>query len=175
MSVQTQSTEAQALGAPSTVEVNFNYRTARVMLLWAKCTAVRALMGAARRAVVPAVVRAVVRAVVQAAFWAAAACAACVMVPSARAASAEAGAPTLAQIRPIIEQRCIQCHAAHPTLVGSAAAGIRLDTPADISDNAAMIFQQTVVLQAMPLNNSTGMTRDERALLAQWFNAGARP
>lgn len=161
MSVQTQSTEAQALGAPSTVEVNFNYRTARVMLLWAKCTAVRALMGAARRAVV------------QAAFWAAAA--ACVMVPSARAASAEAGAPTLAQIRPIIEQRCIQCHAAHPTLVGSAAAGIRLDTPADISDNAAMIFQQTVVLQAMPLNNSTGMTRDERALLAQWFNAGARP
>ena len=171
MSVQTQSTEAQALGAPSTVEVNFNYRTARVMLLWAKCTAVRALMGAARRAVVPAVVRAVV----QAAFWAAAACAACVMVPSARAASAEAGAPTLAQIRPIIEQRCIQCHAAHPTLVGSAAAGIRLDTPADISDNAAMIFQQTVVLQAMPLNNSTGMTRDERALLAQWFNAGARP
>lgn len=168
MSVQTQSTEAQALRAPSAVEVKPNYRTARTMLLWPKCTAVRALMGAA--------VQAVTHEVVQTAFWvAAAACAACVMVPAARAASAEAGAPTLAQIRPIIEQRCIQCHAAHPTLMGSAAAGIRLDTPADISDNAAMIFQQTVVLQAMPLNNSTGMTRDERALLAQWFTAGARP
>ncbi|WP_158901963.1 hypothetical protein [Burkholderia sp. L27(2015)] len=168
MSVQTLSTGAQALRAPSAVEVNPNYRTARTMLLWAKCTAVRALMSAA--------VQALVHEVVQAAFWVtAAACVACVMVPAARAASAEADAPTLAQIRPIIEQRCIQCHAVHPTLVGSAAAGIRLDTPADISDNAAMIFQQTVVLQAMPLNNSTGMTLDERARLAQWFNAGARP
>jgi uncharacterized membrane protein len=168
MSVQTHSVEAQALGAPSKVEVNPDYRTARAMLLWAKCAAVRTLMCAA--------VRATVHATVRVAFCAAAvAGAACVAVPAARAAGAEERAPTLAQIRPIIEQRCIQCHAAHPTLVGSAAGGIRLDTPADISDNAAMIFQQTVVLQAMPLNNSTGMTPEERARLAQWFNAGARP
>jgi uncharacterized membrane protein len=164
MSVQTYSVEAQALRASSTVEVNPDYRTARAMLLWAKRTAVRALMCA------------VARAVARATIWAAAAAgAACVAVPAVRAAGADERAPTLAQIRPIIEQRCIQCHAVHPTLVGSAAAGIRLDTPADISDNAAMIFQQTVVLQAMPLNNSTGMTPEERARLAQWFNAGARP
>jgi uncharacterized membrane protein len=116
------------------------------MLLWAKCTAA-------------------VRA---------AAAVACVAMPAAHATGAEERALTLARIRPIIEQRCVQCHAAHPTLVGSAAAGIRLDTPEDISDNAAIIFQQTVVLQAMPLNNSTGMTLEERARLARWFNAGAR-
>jgi len=157
MSVQTHSVEVQALKAPSTVERQSNYRTACAMLLWAKCIAVRAV----RRAAVCAAAGAV--------------SAACVGVPAAHAAGADESAPTLAQILPIIEQRCIQCHAAHPTLVGSAAAGIRLDTPADISDNAAMIFQQTVVLQAMPLNNSTGMTVEERARLAQWFNAGARP
>jgi len=173
MSVRTHSLEAQALGALNTVEVSPDYRTARAMLLWEKCTVVRAWMCATVHATVGAAVHAAIWA---GAIWAGAvAGAACVAVPAARAAGAEERAPTLAQIRPIIEQRCIQCHAAHPTLVGSAAAGIRLDTPADISDNAAMIFQQTVVLQAMPLNNSTGMTPGERARLAQWFNAGAPP
>jgi uncharacterized membrane protein len=35
------------------------------------------------------------------------------------------------------------------------------------------VYQQTVVTRQMPLNNATGMTEAERALIAQWFRAGA--
>jgi len=31
-----------------------------------------------------------------------------------------------------------------------------------------------VVLKAMPLNNATQITDDERALIKRWFEAGAR-
>jgi uncharacterized membrane protein len=31
-----------------------------------------------------------------------------------------------------------------------------------------------VVSRLMPMNNSTGITEDERALIARWFLAGAK-
>jgi len=37
--------------------------------------------------------------------------------------------------------------------------------------HALAIHQQVVVLRAMPMNNSTGITTDERNLLARWFEA----
>ncbi|MEY2683431.1 MAG: hypothetical protein RJA09_575, partial [Pseudomonadota bacterium] len=33
--------------------------------------------------------------------------------------------------------------------------------------------QQVVVARTMPMNNATGITEAERALIAQWFKAGA--
>lgn len=85
-------------------------------------------------------------------------------------------APAVAQIRPVIEQRCVSCHAAQPTQPGFATApvGVMLDTPALLRQHAARVYQQTVQSRAMPLGNLTGMTEEERALIAQWFEAGAK-
>jgi uncharacterized membrane protein len=35
------------------------------------------------------------------------------------------------------------------------------------------MYQQAVVSKIMPMNNATGITDDERALIGRWFEAGA--
>ena len=86
-----------------------------------------------------------------------------------------AGAPAIkvADIAPIIQQRCASCHSAHPTMMGSAPAGVMLDTPDEISQNAQRVHQQAVTLKAMPLGNVTQMTDAERQKIAAWFDGGA--
>ena len=39
---------------------------------------------------------------------------------------------------------------------------------------AQSVNQQAVVARLMPMNNPTGMTEEERALLKVWFEAGAK-
>jgi uncharacterized membrane protein len=80
------------------------------------------------------------------------------------------------QVRAIIDQRCVSCHASHPTQPGfaTAPAGVVLDDPHAISQNAARIYQQAVQLKAMPLANLTNMTDAERAQVAAWYEAGAK-
>ncbi len=92
------------------------------------------------------------------------------VMPQAQAANAPV--VKLADIQPILQQRCAACHSAHPTLMGSAPAGVLFDTPQEISTNAQRLYQQAVVLKAMPLGNVTKMTPDEREKIAAWFNAG---
>jgi uncharacterized membrane protein len=82
--------------------------------------------------------------------------------------SAPASTPTLADIQPIVAQRCVMCHNAQ-----LASKNIRLDSPQAIQANAQLIYQQAVVLKAMPMNNATGITEAERATLGRWFKAGA--
>ncbi len=79
---------------------------------------------------------------------------------------------SLAEVQPILEQRCAVCHSAHPMLMPSAPAGVMFDTPEEITTNAPRILQQAVQLKAMPLNNVTGMTDAERTKLAQWIEGG---
>ena len=50
---------------------------------------------------------------------------------------------------------------------------VRLDDAAAVKLHAQGIYQQAVVAKTMPLNNATQMTDTERALLGQWFRAGA--
>ncbi|MGF1562698.1 MAG: urate hydroxylase PuuD [Geminicoccaceae bacterium] len=78
-------------------------------------------------------------------------------------------------IAPIVAEHCAVCHAEHPSYDGfaEAPAGILLDTPDAIIGAAPLIHEQAVVARAMPLGNTTGMTDDERALLAAWIAAGA--
>ena len=38
--------------------------------------------------------------------------------------------------------------------------------------HAQAVYQQAVVQKLMPLNNATGITDDERALIGRWFEAG---
>ena len=73
-----------------------------------------------------------------------------------------------AQLQPVIAQRCVMCH-------GDAlqSKGVRLDSADGLKQHAQMVYQQVVVMKAMPMNNATGLTEEERALFAQWFKAGA--
>nr|WP_275041322.1 urate hydroxylase PuuD [Massilia sp. 9096] len=89
--------------------------------------------------------------------------------------SAGASQVQFAQVQTIIQQRCVACHAAHPTQPGfaSAPAGVMLDDANGVKQNAARIYQQAVQLKAMPLANMTNMTDAERAQLGAWFQAGA--
>jgi len=99
--------------------------------------------------------------------------------PVAQAPAADANADTAArftQVQHIVDQRCVSCHAAKPTQPGfaTAPAGVMLESPELISQNAARIYQQTVQLKAMPLANLTNMTEAERAQVGAWFEAGAK-
>lgn len=93
------------------------------------------------------------------------------MAPAPVASSAEAKAapaPKFAEVQAIVTQRCVLCH--NPQL---ANKGVMLSTPDLIGSHAQQIYQQAVVLKAMPMNNATGITDAERAVLARWFEAGA--
>ncbi|GIZ53659.1 urate hydroxylase PuuD [Noviherbaspirillum aridicola] len=81
-----------------------------------------------------------------------------------------------ARLQQVIAQRCAVCHSDKPTQPGfaSAPAGVMLHTPELLRQHAQKVYQQTVQLKAMPIGNLTGMTDDERALVAQWFETGAK-
>ncbi len=71
----------------------------------------------------------------------------------------------------IISSRCSMCHAAEPVWQGLAIApkGVILETPHQIVRQAEAIRIQSVMTHAMPPNNITGMTPDERRTLAAWI------
>ena len=93
-------------------------------------------------------------------------------VPAANATSASTAETTgpvgYAQIQPVIAQRCYGCH-------GQAMQmkNVRLDSAALLAQHAPAVYQQAVVLRAMPMNNATQITEDERALIKRWFEGGA--
>jgi len=99
-----------------------------------------------------------------------------VVAPAAPAVDAQASAKEFAQVKTIIDQRCVACHAAQPKQPGfvAAPAGIMLENEAEIRQNAEKIYKQTVQLKAMPLANLTQMTDAERAQVAAWYEAGAK-
>ena len=73
-----------------------------------------------------------------------------------------------AAVQKVMEQRCILCHGAQVQM-----KNVRLDSPAALKLHAQAVYQQAVVTKVMPMNNSTGITDAERALLGEWFKAGA--
>ncbi len=90
------------------------------------------------------------------------------IMPPAQLAVAPAAPATFADVQAVIGQRCAMCHNAQ-----MASKNVRLDAPEEIAKHAQMIYQQAVVLKAMPMNNATQITDAERALLGRWFTAGA--
>jgi uncharacterized membrane protein len=63
----------------------------------------------------------------------------------------------------ILERRCTTCHSG-----ASAPLGIRFETLEQVEARADDIRRQAVETRAMPPGNATGMTEDERRLLAAW-------
>jgi uncharacterized membrane protein len=72
-------------------------------------------------------------------------------------------------IQTVLAQRCYACHGAQLQM-----KNVRLDSTEGVKLNAQNIYQQVVVTQQMPMNNASGITPAERALIAQWFLAGAK-
>ncbi len=90
-------------------------------------------------------------------------------------AQAGAGTVKFADVQHIVTTRCAVCHAAKPTFEGieEAPKGVMLDSPDRIVTMAPQIYAQAVQARAMPLNNLTEITEDERGKLAAWFAQGA--
>ncbi|MBK4734898.1 urate hydroxylase PuuD [Noviherbaspirillum pedocola] len=93
---------------------------------------------------------------------------------AAAPAGAAAAGVDVGQVQKVVEARCVQCHGAKPTMMPTPAKGIVLEGPEAIRSHAQLIYQQVVVQKAMPLGNVTGITDDERALIAKWFEGGAK-
>lgn len=83
--------------------------------------------------------------------------------------------PAFAAVEDIVVSRCSMCHAEAPVWATIAAApkGVRLDDAARIQRQARAIELNAVRSSAMPPGNVTGMTPDERAIIAAWLAAGA--
>jgi uncharacterized membrane protein len=91
------------------------------------------------------------------------------MLPAPQAAATASAAPVkFADVQPVIAQRCQMCHNEQ-----MQSKNVRLDSATEIGKHAQMVYQQSVVLKTMPLNNATQITDAERALIGTWFKAGA--
>jgi uncharacterized membrane protein len=82
------------------------------------------------------------------------------------AAVKAAAAPSMVEVQAVVAQRCVACHNAE-----LAQKGVQLHSAELIEKNAQAIYQQAVLQKTMPLNNATGITEDERALLGRWYLA----
>ena len=93
-----------------------------------------------------------------------------------RLSSKVVGTVEIAAVHRIVAERCSSCHAKEPSQAGFQVApkGIVFETQADILRQSAALHQQTVVTRAMPIGNLTGITDDERATIAAWYNQQSR-
>ncbi len=89
--------------------------------------------------------------------------------PPSAATLAAAQAPAgFAEVRAVVEQRCVMCHNAQ-----LQQKNVALHTPELLRQHAQAVYQQAAVLKLMPMNNATQITDTERALIKRWYEAGA--
>ncbi len=84
--------------------------------------------------------------------------------PNESSTGSDPGPVPFGQVQGVIAERCVTCHSGV-----SAPLGVRLETEADIRRRADDIERQAVQTRAMPPGNATGMTDEERDLLAAWI------
>ena len=90
------------------------------------------------------------------------------LAPAPVTQAAAAAPVSFAQVQAVVEQRCAMCH--NEQVINK---NVQLHTPELIGRNAQALYQQAVVLKAMPMNNATQITDAERSLLRRWYEAGA--
>ncbi|HET7835441.1 MAG TPA: urate hydroxylase PuuD [Variovorax sp.] len=93
------------------------------------------------------------------------------MKPEPAAATAPGAAVqkvSFGEVQKVLEQRCYMCHGAQVQM-----KNVRLDTADQVAAHAQAVYQQVVVTKIMPMNNATGITDAERALIGKWFEGGA--
>jgi uncharacterized membrane protein len=85
------------------------------------------------------------------------------------AARAAASQPAgYAQVRSVLDQRCVMCHN-----LQLQQKNVALHDAAELKKHAQAVYQQAVVLKLMPLNNATQMTDAERDIVKRWYEAGS--
>jgi uncharacterized membrane protein len=96
--------------------------------------------------------------------------------PAAKLSSSDGAPVDIAQVQGVIAQRCAVCHSDKPTQPGfaTAPAGVMLHTHALLRQHADRVYRQAVQLRSMPIGNLTNMTDEERALIARWYESGAK-
>ena len=89
----------------------------------------------------------------------------------ARGGAAAGGEIAFADVQAIIDRHCTVCHSAAPAheLFSEPPNGRTLDSEEEIRRTAALIYDQVIATDIMPLGNETGMTADERAVLGAWI------
>jgi uncharacterized membrane protein len=75
---------------------------------------------------------------------------------------------TLAEVKAVVDRRCVLCHNAQ-----LQQKNVALHTAGLIRKHGLQMYQQAVVLRNMPFNNATQITDAERELIRRWFEAGA--
>jgi uncharacterized membrane protein len=82
-----------------------------------------------------------------------------------------AGGVLDADVLAITRKHCVICHArtpSHPSF-DAPPKQVALETIAELKAWAPKILEQVVWDRNMPVGNDTGMTEEERALLARWI------
>ena len=79
-----------------------------------------------------------------------------------------------AEARAVVNRRCVECHSEKPTSHAFPVApqAVMLDTALEMQTYAQRIQASVTVERTMPLANMTGMTDDERRVLARWVETG---
>lgn len=77
------------------------------------------------------------------------------------------------QVMEVIINRCTTCHASRPSFAGLSVppAGMVLETIQQIENHAENIYQNSVLTNAMPPGNITGITDSERQVIAVWYQS----
>ena len=99
--------------------------------------------------------------------WAAAAS----LLAAASASAAPDAHAGDADVVAIAHKHCVMCHAqkpSHPSF-DALPKQVVLETIGDLKAWAPKILEQVVWDRNMPVGNETGMTEEERALLARWI------
>jgi uncharacterized membrane protein len=99
-----------------------------------------------------------------------------VLAPHATSSGAPAGdaAERFTKVQAILQQRCVTCHAPHPSFAGFPAPpkGVLLDTPEHILTHT-VAMQTQLATRVMPVGNLTRMTDAERDEVLAWLGDGA--
>jgi uncharacterized membrane protein len=88
--------------------------------------------------------------------------------PATATATVSTAPVSFAEVNAVFAQRCHACHGEQVQM-----KNVRFDTAEGIKQHALGIYQQAVVTKQMPMNNSTGITDEERGLIKRWYEAGA--
>jgi uncharacterized membrane protein len=81
--------------------------------------------------------------------------------------------PHFEKVRDTVLGRCAMCHAKEPGWEGIIVPpkGVVLETDKDIAAHAREIYLQAGRSHAMPPANVTGVSNEERKLLASWYES----
>lgn len=82
---------------------------------------------------------------------------------------------SFAEVQPIFQRRCVQCHSSKPTddVQTVAPNGVMFETAEQIQKMTDKILLRAVNTHSMPQGNKTKMTDEERELIGRWIAQGA--